>query len=217
MSSDLLDLIADKFSPEVKEAATLPRLHLGCGKDVRPGWVNLDISPASEGVPEGCQYIQHDCDSTDPLPFEDNSIGYVEGAHFFEHLSNTLGFMEKLHRVCAPGSLCRFMLPHGGSDDAWEDPTHKRAYTPNSFIYFAQPTYYRADYGFRGDWNLDTVILKMWEDFCGGNVQSAVLQATRLRNTVAEMEVVLRCIKPIRPMDRSLMTTYDVRVMPVKR
>ena len=31
----------------------------------------------------------------------------------------------------------------------------------NSFAYFAQPTYWRADYGYRGDWAVEDIVLVM--------------------------------------------------------
>lgn len=211
-SSELLDFIASKWSNELSK---LKRLHLGCGKDLRAGWVNVDLFPATEAMDlEGVEYFQADCER--PLPFMDNTFGEVFGSHFIEHIENTLGLMQELHRICAPGAICRFTLPHGGSNDAHEDPTHKRVYYPNSFQYFAQPTYWRADYGYRGDWQLFRVILKCWEEHCQSDPRMTLKMAHNLRNVVAEMEVQLRCVKPIREQRRELMDTPEIHVMPVK-
>ena len=60
--------------------------------------------------------------------------------------------MQELWRIAKPNAKMVIRVPHGASDDAWEDPTHVRAYFSNSFGYYSQPYYWRADYGYRGDW-----------------------------------------------------------------
>jgi SAM-dependent methyltransferase len=68
-----------------------------------------------------------------------------------EHLHHTLPLMQELHRVPKPGAKAVIRVPHGASDDAWEDPTHLRGYFQSSSGYFSQQFYWRADYHYRGD------------------------------------------------------------------
>lgn len=46
------------------------KLNLGCGTDIRKGWINLDIAKL-----DGIDVI-HDVNNV-PLPFEDNTFDYV--------------------------------------------------------------------------------------------------------------------------------------------
>jgi predicted SAM-dependent methyltransferase len=124
------------------------RLHLGCGRTIMPGWVNLDMMPGM-GVD-----VAHDLDRCDvtPLPFEADTFDEFLASHLFEHLRNPLPFMQELHRIAKPGAMATFRVPYGSSDDAMEDPTHVRLCFLNTFGFFSQPFYWRADYGYRGDW-----------------------------------------------------------------
>src|SRR5215472_12108282 len=127
-------------------AATGVRLNLGCGRDIRPGWVNVDCVPLP-GVD-----VATDFDHDPRLPFADGSVGYSEGEHVIEHLADPLPFMAELWSVTRAGGTAVFRCPYGSTDDADEDPTHVRRMFAGSWGYFSQPLYWRADYGYRGDW-----------------------------------------------------------------
>ena len=76
-----------------------------------------------------------------------------------EHLRDALGFMQELHRIAKPGAVPTIRVPYGSSDDADEDPTHVRRLFLYSFSYFSQRGYWYADYGYRGDWETDNIVL----------------------------------------------------------
>ena len=114
-------------------------LNLGCGRNPIDGYVNLDRQ-ALPGVD-----VVHDLERF-PLPFDDDTFDEILGVDLIEHITDALGLMAELWRIAKPGCVCTFALPYGSSDDAWEDPTHVRPYFLNSWMYFAQPTYYRAQY-----------------------------------------------------------------------
>ena len=171
------------------------RLHLGCGRRPLEGWMNLDraMLPGVDVVAD-----LDDCRRT-PLPFAANSFREFLGLHVLEHLRDPLAFMQELHRIAQPGARAEFHLPFGSSDDAFEDPTHVRQYFANSFMYFAQPTYYRADYGYLGDWQPETVRLLMPASRYAGKDTAELLEEVRTtRNCVREMRVQLRAVKPAR-------------------
>jgi len=70
------------------------RLNLGCGRDVREGWCNLD-SVALPGV-------DHVCDlEADHLPFADDSVDEIEASHLLEHVRNLLPLAQELWRVAS--------------------------------------------------------------------------------------------------------------------
>jgi SAM-dependent methyltransferase len=166
-----------------------------------PGWVNVDAK-ALPGVDvvadlERCR--------TQPLPFPDDAADELLLSHVIEHIDDTLGLMQELHRIARPGAIATIRCPYGGSDDADEDPTHRRRFFVNSFGYFSQPFYWRADYGYRGDWEPRRIVLVVDSQENAGVAPSEVLRRVQtLRNVVIEMAARLEAVKPIRPPERGL-------------
>jgi len=190
--------------------STKKRLHLGCGKTILAGWVNLDLLPG-QGVD-----VVADLDKCGevPLPFESDTFDELLAAHVFEHIRNPLPFMQELHRVAKGGAKAVFRVPYGSSDDAFEDPTHVRRCFMNTFGYFSQPFYWRADYGYRGDWKTERIRLMVSKKRYQGKDLNAVLEEVmHLRNVVLEMSVDLVAVKPIRAAKMELQTQCKVEVM----
>jgi ubiquinone/menaquinone biosynthesis C-methylase UbiE len=133
------------------------------------------------------------------IPLPDNSIDGVYASHVLEHIDNTLHLMQELHRVAKNNAKFFLRIPYGATDDAWEDPTHKRAYFENSFLYFSQPAYSKADYGYLGDWQCEKITLIVPENFIATQRDNAYTIIKSQRNIVSEMIVELRAIKPVRP------------------
>lgn len=81
------------------------RLHLGCGTNPLPGWINADTVPRAPGVVT-------DIDATH-LPFADASVDAVLAEHVFEHFS----FQEEgevwpeMARVLRPGGVLTVEVP----------------------------------------------------------------------------------------------------------
>jgi len=183
------------------------RLNLGCGRDIRPGWVNIDCAPLP-----GVDHVV-DFDAKPVLPFDDDCVTRSEGSHVIEHLRDPLPFMAELWRVTAPGRLAVFRCPYGSTDDADEDPTHVRRMFAGSWGYFGQPHFWRADYGYRGDWQPVTVTLSIFPGL-GGATDAELRSMVRFqRNVVAEMSAVLRCVKPRREPRRELQEPCDVKLL----
>lgn len=184
-------------------------LNLGCGRSPLEGWVNVDVT-AMPGVDVVANL---DTCRTVPLPFADNSVSQLRMSHVLEHIGDTLALMQELHRVAEPGALFTIRAPYGSSDDADEDPTHRQRFFLNSFMYFSQPAYWRADYGYRGDWAVEETTLLVRKNENEGLTADAIVRKVRqLRNVVVEMVVKLRAVKPIRPADRSLLTETVVNL-----
>lgn len=185
------------------------RLNLGCGRDSLPGWINLDsvMLPGVDIVAdlEAC--------AAQPLPFADSSIDEFLLSHVLEHIHNTLSLMQELWRIAKPDARMVIRVPHGGSDDAWEDPTHVRSYFANSFGYFSQPFYWRADYGYRGDWRLDrlTYIVSR-EENAHLSTPEIIAKAHMHRNIVQEMIAELSPIKPARKPTRELQNDFQINI-----
>lgn len=188
---------------------TLKKLNIGCGRNLIPGWVNLDSYPLP-----GVDIVAdlETCGST-PLPFADASVDEFLLSHVMEHIRNVLPMMQELHRIAAPNAKMVVRVPYGATDDAFEDPTHVRQLFTGSFGYFSQPYYWRADYGYRGDWLTETVTLEVQRSLA--HLPDAELwdRVNRDRNVVTEMVATLRAIKPIREPKRELQQPPAVYIL----
>jgi SAM-dependent methyltransferase len=133
------------------------------------------------------------------LGFHGDYFDHVEGSHLLEHLDAYLPVMEELWRVTKPGGTARFTVPYGASDEAWEDPTHRRSFTHGSWRYLAQPTYWFAAPPYAGDWDVEKVTLRIPVERAGEVSQDVLFRrVVHERNVVTEMVVDLRCVKPAR-------------------
>ena len=176
------------------------RLNLGCGRNILHDWTNVDWM-ALPGVDVVANL--NDC-ATTPLPFADGQVDEFLLAHVIEHVPNCLALMQELHRIAKPGAKAWIRVPHGASDDAWEDPTHVRGYFSGSFGYFSQPYYWRADYGYRGDWQPVSVTYCLPSRFAGVAADVLFARIASERNVVLEMIAELDAVKPVREPRREL-------------
>jgi radical SAM protein with 4Fe4S-binding SPASM domain len=186
------------------------KLHLGCGRTILPGWTNLDSCPLP-GVDlvvdlEGCEPGR--------IPLPDSSVKEFLASHVLEHIRAPLPLMQELYRVAKPGAKLVVRVPYGSSDVAWEDPTHVRPYFLDSFGYFGQPYYWRADYGYRGDWRVELLELVLPDTPLRNATVPDIAQAVRTqRNVVDEMVAKLCAVKPARPPSRDLQQIPPVRYL----
>jgi hypothetical protein len=104
------------------------RVNLGCGKDIRAGWINVD-KVELPGV-DVCHDITHV-----PLPFETNSCTEVLCKDVLEHLEY-FPVLRDIHRILHSGGRVTIQVPHFTSKDAYSDPTHRTLFTRNTFNYF---------------------------------------------------------------------------------
>jgi SAM-dependent methyltransferase len=109
------------------------RINLGCGRDVREGYLNADRLPLP-----GVDVV---LDLEAPLPFRDGAFDEVFSSHVLEHVERFLPLMAELHRVCAPGGRLRHFVPHLSFFGSYTDPTHRRFFGYHSFDYLADGDY----------------------------------------------------------------------------
>jgi len=102
------------------------QLNLGCGSKVKPGWLNLDLSP----------WADYRLDLRRELPLPDLSCAIIYSEHFLEHLEYPTiasSFLKDCHRLLQPGGVIQLSVPDS------EPPL--RAYsTENSVAYFRSVT-----------------------------------------------------------------------------
>jgi SAM-dependent methyltransferase len=105
------------------------KINLGCGKDIKEGWTNLDRTKG-EGVD-----IVHDL-NVYPYPIKDNSCDEIIAIAIMEHLDNPNNFIHELYRIGNVGCKIMIVVPHFSSWSTWGDITHKRGFNSTSLDSF---------------------------------------------------------------------------------
>lgn len=104
------------------------KLNLGCGKDIKKGWVNVDYK-AAKGIK-----VIHDLNEF-PYPFKDNSVDEILMDNILEHLLNPHKTMLELSRILKPKSKVTILVPHFTSIGA-HDILHKTYWSSGQFNVF---------------------------------------------------------------------------------
>ncbi|MCA0303892.1 MAG: methyltransferase domain-containing protein [Proteobacteria bacterium] len=86
---------------------TTPRLHIGCGRHILPGWLNTDIHLQDPALPV---YL---LDGTRDFPFADATFDSVFSEHMIEHIPypDGLHMLRECRRVLKPGGVLRLSTP----------------------------------------------------------------------------------------------------------
>lgn len=81
------------------------KLHLGCGWNLLPGWLNVDYIPKRRGA----LYL----DARRPFFFSDQTFDYIFSEHMIEHMSyrDGLNMLAECHRVLKRGGRIRISTP----------------------------------------------------------------------------------------------------------
>lgn len=123
----------------VDKGEKLLKVDLACGQKKKEGYKGIDQAKI-EGVD-----IVHNLMEF-PWPLEDNSVYEFNCSHYVEHipiqlLDGTYGlnrFMEEVWRCLMPKGTISIQAPYYMSQECWQDPTHTRAITDRTFLYYHQ-------------------------------------------------------------------------------
>jgi predicted SAM-dependent methyltransferase len=82
----------------------LKKLHLGCGPNALPGWLNTDLHSSDEVA-----YL----DLTETFPLKSDTFDYVFTEHVIEHIGYSQGIvmLREAYRVLRPGGKIRVVTP----------------------------------------------------------------------------------------------------------
>ncbi len=104
------------------------RLDVACGSNKAPGFFGVDIGGKDTDVVWDLEKF--------PWPFPDNSVDEIVCNHYIEHTKDLIAFMNELHRIMVPGGTALIRAPYYNSMRAWQDPTHTRAISEATFLYY---------------------------------------------------------------------------------
>mgnify|MGYP001603476299 CR=1 FL=1 len=102
------------------------KLNLGCGKDYREGFFNVDQDKEVKAV-------AHFDLNKYPYPFKEGGMDFILALNVMEHLNEPQQFLEECYRILKPNGKIFLQVPLFG---AWSGPhlNHKYAgFTPYSF------------------------------------------------------------------------------------
>src|SRR3989339_2029248 len=106
----------------------IKKLNLGCGNDIREGWVNLDK------IAMKCVDIVCDIERQ-PLPFNDNEFDEILCHDVLEHI-DYIPLVRELYRILKNGGSIFIRAPHFSSLNRYLDPTHKNSFSYRTFDFF---------------------------------------------------------------------------------
>ena len=106
----------------------MKKLNIGCGTDIRKGWINLD------------NHKQHGADvvfdlkevyKRKKMPFKDNSMEQIYCSHVLEHLSYTTPIIDEFLRIIKEDGLIEIKVPR--DTITWNAIDHSKGFTMSAF------------------------------------------------------------------------------------
>jgi predicted SAM-dependent methyltransferase len=134
------------------------RLHIGCGRNHLPGWVNIDLAGLGADLPWDLRHR---------LPFYDGSSAAIFHEHLLEHLpiDGALSLLRECWRLLRPGGILRVGVPDFGrylldsiSPNGFIDTN--RPNRPTRLLAVAEVAYC---HGHRSIWDSETLCLAVLE------------------------------------------------------
>ena len=109
------------------------KLNLGCGADLREGYINCDYGDR-EGYGDN-QVTQFKSVNLTcyPWPWKDGTVDEVLMWHVLEHLSDTTGVIREIHRILKPAGVFWGQVPFAFSDLSWAQFDHEKHFTDKTF------------------------------------------------------------------------------------
>jgi len=124
------------------------QLHIGSGKDYKPGWFNVDILGSAQ--PDAVLDLAQPLDW--PVKIHSELVGEVElqpgsldtifANNVLEHVPDLPRLMGNCLALLRTGGELQIEVPYERATTAWQDPTHVRALNENSWIYYAEWFWY---------------------------------------------------------------------------
>jgi len=124
------------------------RLHIGSGKDYRPGWFNIDIQGTTQPdavLDLGRQHVwpmQIESPTAGSMTLAPGEVEQVYANNVLEHVPDLAAMMGNCLVLLKTGGKMTIEVPHERGPGAWQDPTHVRAMNDNSWLYYTDWFWY---------------------------------------------------------------------------
>jgi hypothetical protein len=175
------------------------KINLGCGPNRDMDHINCDLYAKT-----GADLI-FDM-SRDPWPMPSDSVSSVKLFHVLEHLdySTYEHFFRELYRVTKDGCDIQIRVPHPRHDWFLIDPTHTKAWHPESFTYLDKRISLQRY--FQGDsktplalyWDIDFAVLQLQVFIESNLTENKVRAAFSTTSKIMEIEPYINnCISEI--------------------
>lgn len=158
---------------------------LACGQNKQEGFIGVDIAGDADIKADLTQF---------PWKFaKDNSADELFVSHYIEHTPNLIKFMDECFRILKPGGKLTIIAPYYTSMRCWQDPTHLRAISEATFLYFNKT--WRSDnrldhYNIKSDFDFQYGYA--WTpDWANRNEESRTFALRHYWNVVNDIQVIL--------------------------
>ena len=134
----------------VSSSAPSPQrlLHIGSGKDYRPGWLNIDVLDSAQPDLrlDLCQPQNWPARFESPfwgsLQLQAGATDLIYANNVLEHVPDLPVMMRNCLDLLRCGGLMVIEVPYERDRSAWQDPTHVRAMNENSWLYYTDWFWY---------------------------------------------------------------------------
>jgi len=124
------------------------RMHIGSGKDYRPGWLNVDVLARAEpdlvlDLSQPLQLPLHaEVATAGAVELSEGQVDVIAANNVLEHVVDLPQLMTQALRLLRVGGQLLIEVPYEHAPTAWQDPTHLRAMNENSWIYYSEWFWY---------------------------------------------------------------------------
>jgi len=169
-----------------KKLISEKKLNLACGQNKIEGYFGIDYKQ-TEGVDAVMDLEWF------PWSIESESAEDIICSHYVEHTPDLIAFMDEVYRILIPGGKIKVIAPYYTSIRCWQDPTHKRAISEATFLYFnkAWRDTNRLDhYGIKSDFDF-TYGYDIAQDWVSRSQESRDFAMRHYWNVINDIHVVL--------------------------
>lgn len=107
------------------------KLNLGCGNDIIPGFVNVDVNGTDPRIiPMSVEKFI--------VTVDDSCVDFVKAHHVLEHVVDLDFVMKEIHRVCIKKAKVDIVVPLANTLWAVANPDHKRVFNHRTFQYYTE-------------------------------------------------------------------------------
>jgi SAM-dependent methyltransferase len=163
-----------------------PKLNLACGQVKVEGHFGIDKVPGD--VVDAVVDLE-----VFPWPIESNSADEIVCNHYVEHTSDLIKFMDEVYRILKVGGKIKIVAPYYTSIRCWQDPTHKRAISEATFLYFNKQwrdTNKLDHYGIKSDFDY-TYGYDISNDWANRSEEARNFAIRHYNNVINDIHVVM--------------------------